>query len=300
MKIHKKWLLLSLFSLILLIAELSVLYTFQNDVQNIITKSFRMKKVIELKEIYAMQPFDTPITNDLSEAPVIEEPTADEPNETEMIFPSFEETTETTIEGWSIVSNPHSDLVILNKTRKLPDGFTPELLTTPNVKFPPATSNEKKQLKFNAAFALEKMFKEAEKNNIQLYGISAYRSFERQKEVYTRHIQTKGEKRAKEVSASPGSSEHQTGLSIDISSESQNFNLTTSFGATAEGIWVANNAHLFGFIIRYPNNKSEITGYSYEPWHLRYVGNPYATFLYENNLTLEEASYSHTKTPSDN
>lgn len=295
MKKQKNWLILTLLSFILLISELSVLYTFKDDVQNKLTGSFQLKKLIEIQHIYAMKTIDIPIPEI-----IIEEPVAPEPIKTEVQFPTFEETIETTIDGWGIVNNPHSDLVVLNKSRKLPEGFVPELLTIPNVKFAPATSNEKRQLKFNAAIALENMFSEAENNKIILYGVSAYRSFERQNEVYAHHIQTKGEKRAKAVSAYPGSSEHQTGLSIDISAENQGFNLTTSFGDTAEGIWVANNAHLYGFIIRYPNNKSDITGYSYEPWHLRYVGIQHAIFLFEHNLTFEEVDYLHGKTPSEN
>jgi hypothetical protein len=86
----------------------------------------------------------------------------------------------------------------------------------------------------------------------------------------------------------PGSSEHQTGLSIDVSSDSVGCALEESFGATADGKWLAKNCHKYGFIIRYPKNKTKITGYSYEPWHIRYVGRKLATYLYKNDLTLEE------------
>lgn len=76
---------------------------------------------------------------------------------------------------------------------------------------------------------------------------------------------------------------------MDISSKSAKFQLEPIFGETAEGKWVAKHAHEFGFVIRYLEDKTETTEYSYEPWHLRYVGNPYATYIYKHHLTLEEA-----------
>jgi hypothetical protein len=89
-------------------------------------------------------------------------------------------------------------------------------------------------------------------------------------------------------SATPGYSEHQTGLAIDVSAKSVNNRLDESFGDSVEGIWLATHAQEYGFIIRYPKDKSDITGYSYEPWHIRYVGKPLAKYIYENNLCLEE------------
>ena len=76
---------------------------------------------------------------------------------------------------------------------------------------------------------------------------------------------------------------------MDISSKSAKFQLEPIFGETAEGKWVAEHAHEFGFVIRYLEDKTDTTEYAYEPWHLRYVGNPYATYLYKHHLTLEEA-----------
>ena len=139
-----------------------------------------------------------------------------------------------------------------------------------------------------AAEALERLFQAGEKENIELYGVSGYRSYARQKQIYDKNIATRGQAATDAVSAKPGSSEHQTGLTIDVSARSVNFRLDQSFGDTKEGQWLAQNAHLYGFIIRYPYGKSEITGYSYEPWHIRFVGKAVATYLYENELTLEE------------
>ena len=86
----------------------------------------------------------------------------------------------------------------------------------------------------------------------------------------------------------PGSSEHQTGLTIDVSAKSVGYRLDQSFGDTKEGKWLAKHCHEYGFIIRYPYGKEKITGYSYEPWHIRYVGISIAGYLYKNDLTLEE------------
>jgi D-alanyl-D-alanine carboxypeptidase len=88
--------------------------------------------------------------------------------------------------------------------------------------------------------------------------------------------------------AIPGSSEHQSGLAMDIASKSTDLNLTEGFAETIEGKWLAENAHRFGFILRYPKGKEAITNYEYEPWHFRYVGEKAATVIYQHDWTLEE------------
>ena len=139
-----------------------------------------------------------------------------------------------------------------------------------------------------AADALEEMFKEAEKDGIYLFAVSGFRSYERQQAIFQNEVNTKGEELAKEAVAVPGQSEHQTGLSMDISAESVGFNLVEEFENTVEGKWLSENAHKFGFILRYPKGKETITGYKFEPWHFRYVGKDIAKIIYENNWTLEE------------
>jgi D-alanyl-D-alanine carboxypeptidase len=98
----------------------------------------------------------------------------------------------------------------------------------------------------------------------------------------------RGEEVANKTTAYPGQSEHQTGLAMDVSSASVNYQLLESFGETTEGIWLAENAPDFGFIIRYPKGKEEITGYSYEPWHLRYLGIETALQVSARGITYEE------------
>ncbi|MBM7644483.1 LAS superfamily LD-carboxypeptidase LdcB [Scopulibacillus daqui] len=190
----------------------------------------------------------------------------------------------------TVVSNPKSNLVLVNKTHKLPDGYQPPDLTIPHVKFPYDGKYEKMHLRKPAADALEKMFNAAEKQGIILYAQSGYRSFDRQKAIFANNVQTQGKKQASIVSAQPGTSEHQTGLAMDITSQDAGFKLEQDFGDTKEGKWVAQHCADYGFIIRYPKgkDKEKITGYEYEPWHLRYVGTKAAKYIMAHHITLEE------------
>lgn len=183
---------------------------------------------------------------------------------------------------------PGSLTVLVNRNYLLPATYTPAHLVVPNVKFSFTYLSDKRKMRKVAAEALEKLFAAGKKAGVELYGVSGYRSYARQKEIYDRNIATRGQEATDAVSAKPGSSEHQTGLTIDVSAKSVNYRLDQSFGDTKEGKWLAKNAHLYGYVIRYPYGKSKITGYSYEPWHIRFLGVTVATYLYENNLTLEE------------
>lgn len=117
---------------------------------------------------------------------------------------------------------------------------------------------------------------------------SAYRSYRAQETLYNNYVAKDGQAAADRYSARPGKSEHQTGLSADVSAASVNWRLTQAFADTEEGKWLADNAHKYGFIIRFPNGKESITGYMYEPWHIRYVGKEHAQKIYEQQTTLEE------------
>lgn len=184
---------------------------------------------------------------------------------------------------------PGSITALVNRAYRLPSSYVPKDLVNVKVRFSFDYSSDKRKLRKEAARALEKMFREAKKTKkIILYGVSGYRSYKRQQQIYLYNIAHRGRHATNSVSALPGSSEHQTGLTMDISAQSVDLELVPAFGRTREGKWVAKNAHRFGFIIRYPKSRSKITGYSYEPWHLRYVGTATATYLYQNNLTLEE------------
>jgi len=148
---------------------------------------------------------------------------------------------------------------------------------------------DKRKLQRVAAEALEKLYRAALKEKgLKIYGVSGYRSYDRQYEIYGTNLFTRGITHTNLYSAMPGASEHQTGLAIDVSCSSIGYSLINSFATTKEGKWLKDNAWRFGFILRYPKDKEHITGYAYEPWHIRYVGVPLAYYLYKNNLTLEE------------
>lgn len=116
--------------------------------------------------------------------------------------------------------------------------------------------------------------------NLEL--VSGYRSYSRQNTLYNDYVKKDGEALASTYSAKPGHSEHQTGLAFDIGS------VDKSFESTPEAKWIEENAHLYGFIVRYPKNKTNITGYIYEPWHVRYLGVDIAKKVKNSNLSLEE------------
>ncbi|MFJ8219738.1 D-alanyl-D-alanine carboxypeptidase family protein [Bacillus cereus] len=189
--------------------------------------------------------------------------------------------------GIITITFPDAVDVVVNKHRKLPSNYRPNDLIVPNVKFSFDEILEKNYMRKESAIALEKLFFLAKQDGIVLHAISGFRSEKYQKSVYRRNVETQGQLQADKVSAKPGHSEHQTGLTMDVSADSVNNTLETQFANTAEGTWLKNNAHRAGFIIRYLKGKEHITGYSYEPWHIRYVGE-IAKDIYEKNITLEE------------
>ncbi|MCS0790396.1 M15 family metallopeptidase [Cytobacillus firmus] len=193
------------------------------------------------------------------------------------------------VDGRNIIQNPENVMALVNKQFSLPDGYEPSKLMIPDVAFSYGKLDlEKSYLRQDAAQALEKLFTGALNEGVELFAVSGYRSFTRQSQVFEAEVSKVGKEKAVQAVAIPGSSEHQTGLSMDISSRSANLELSEEFGETMEGKWLAENAHRYGFILRYPKGKEGITGYKYEPWHFRYVGTEAATVIYEKKWTLEE------------
>lgn len=191
--------------------------------------------------------------------------------------------------GIKYIENEENMLVLANKDFSLQPTYTPPDLVRPNVTFSFGEQQvEKAQLRKDAAKGLEEMFAAANKDGKKLFAVSGYRSYKRQQEVFQAEVNAKGDQKAREAVAYPGTSEHQTGLAMDISSESQSYELTEAFGNTPEGKWLQENAHNYGFILRYMKGREDITKYQYESWHYRYVGKDAATIIYKNNWTLEE------------
>lgn len=191
-------------------------------------------------------------------------------------------------EGRDIVKNSDDILVLVNKERYLPSDYEPEDLIIPEVAFSFDEDLEKRYLRKEAAENLSLLFQEAKEDDLELFAVSGYRSFNTQESVFNNKINQSSLEEAEKLVAKPGQSEHQTGLAVDVSSREMNLLLEEEFGDTKEGIWLQENSHDYGFIIRYPKDKVHITMYDYEPWHLRYVGEEAAKKIYENSLTLEE------------
>ncbi len=227
-------------------------------------------------------PVEEPIEEKPKEEPVVEEPQPEEPGEGEV-------TEEPVNNDIVIVESPEAYDVLVNKKRNLPKSYVPEdlvkLTDVPTVLDNP----EINQLREPAYNALKELFTAAkEEKNYDLFARSGYRSYGTQESLYKSYVANRGQAAADKFSAKPGQSEHQTGLSMDITCEAMNYLLDDTFGETDEGKWIAENAHRFGFIIRYPKDKEDITGYMYEPWHIRYLGTDLAKKVYESGLTLEK------------
>lgn len=187
-----------------------------------------------------------------------------------------------------IDSEPDSLIVLVNKQHRLPNNFKPSDLVDPNVPFIFSGKSEKRLMRKEAADALEKMFAGAKKDGLELAGVSAYRSESTQRVLFDNYAKKDGEAAARKYSALPGTSEHETGLAIDVSGIKGACAAQDCFGDTKEAAWLAQHATEYGFILRYPKGKEDSTGYQYEPWHLRYVGRNVAAEINKSGLTMEE------------
>lgn len=167
------------------------------------------------------------------------------------------------------------DVIVVNKTYSLPSNFAPNNLVTINgyIKVVDYVKNSFNELKSDASSI-----------GLNIYASSGYRSYSDQKYIYNNYVKMDGQEKADTYSARAGYSEHQTGLAIDVNT------IDMTFDNTEESIWLKENCYRYGFIIRYPKNKDSITGYMYEPWHIRYVGKELAKKLYNDGqwITLEE------------
>lgn len=181
--------------------------------------------------------------------------------------------------------------VITNKHRPLsPADYTPADLVVPKIPLRSNITSDEKYVRADNAAALEKMVAAAAAQGIQLNLQSGYRSYAFQVNLYNLYVKQQGQAEADSQSARPGYSEHQTGLAADLGGTSQpGCNVEECFANTPEGKWLAANAYNYGYVIRYPEGKTNITGYTYEPWHVRYVGVALATEMHNQNIvTLEE------------
>ena len=188
-----------------------------------------------------------------------------------------------TLQNYADEMSLGGNLFLINKDYAISSDYVPNDLVKPNVQM----TNSNIKMRKEASMALEEMFQAAkEEMGYTLVAISGYRSYGQQSSIYERKIKNAGKKAADLLVAPPGCSEHQLGLAMDLGCK-RNKSLTESFAGTEEGKWVAENAHRFGYIIRYKEEWTEITGYSYEPWHVRYVGREHAERIFELDIPLE-------------
>lgn len=187
-----------------------------------------------------------------------------------------------------VVSNPETIPVLVNKQNKLPDTYKPNDLVYPNIPFTFKEKVEKRKMRTSAATTIEELFTGAKQDGVNLLGVSAYRSHAVQTSLFNYYVKQDGYKAAETYSAIPGTSEHETGLAIDVTGANGKCAAEECFKGSEEAIWLQEHAAEYGFIIRYPKGKEAITGYQYEPWHLRYVGKKIAKEITSRGITLEE------------
>ena len=149
-------------------------------------------------------------------------------------------------------------------------------------------NNDTKKLRKVAADALEELIQGAADAGYKIKMRTGFRSYNYQVSLFNSYVAKNGEEAANKFSARAGESEHQSGLCCDVSSPSVNWGLSYQYGDTAEGKWLAEHCHEYGFIVRYLKGKEDITGYNYEPWHIRYVGVDVATEIFNKGICFEE------------
>ena len=177
--------------------------------------------------------------------------------------------------------NKNTEEILVNKYYYLDENYIPNDLEELNLEY----SREGMKLVNIAKKAFEKLHKEAKKDNMNIIVMSSYRSYEYQETLYNNYVKKDGKENADTYSARPGFSEHQTGLAVDVYNQKTSY---TEFENTKEFTWMQNNAYKYGFILRFPKDKENETGYQYESWHYRYVGIDIAKYIHDKNITLEE------------
>lgn len=177
----------------------------------------------------------------------------------------------------------NGNLFLVNRTYRVCKDYVPETTAA-------KVQGTLRKLRPDAAAALEEMFAACkEETGATLLTVSGYRSYDKQQRIYSNKLDNVGgsKEKADEYVARPGASEHQMGLAMDVGQKKSKVGLTSSFAKTTGGKWVAANCWRFGFILRYQKGWEAVTGYNYEPWHVRYVGKEQAKAIYEANVPME-------------
>jgi D-alanyl-D-alanine carboxypeptidase len=176
-------------------------------------------------------------------------------------------------------------LSLVNKANKLEESYKPNDLSMANVAYADGVSYDRKRMRREAARALENLFEAARDDGLNILGVSGYRSFRVQKEIYETRLSETSLEYVSRYIAKAGESEHQLGLAMDVTADGVEA-LTEEFAQTDEYEWLTLYAAKFGYIIRYLEDGEAETGYAFEPWHIRYVGDE-AQAIVDSGLTLE-------------
>lgn len=172
-------------------------------------------------------------------------------------------------------------IFLVNRQHVISEQYVPEPLRKTQV------HGMSQSMREDAAAALEELFQAAQSDGIKLSSVSGYRSYSKQSLIYSRKVgRTGSEAEADKLVARPGASEHQLGLAMDLATRNSS-TLSEKFGSTPEGQWVYANCQRFGFIVRYLKGYEDVTGYSFEPWHIRYVGPEHAEAIAASGLPFE-------------
>ena len=180
--------------------------------------------------------------------------------------------------------NQNNNTILLNKYYAINNSFTPQTLKAIDAKY----RTKYLEMTEDAAIAFNNMAKDAANEGYYIYAISTYRTYDYQDQLYNRYVKNDGQENADTYSARPGHSEHHTGLAVDIKNKTKVY---TQFGETEEFKWMKENAHKYGYILRYTKENEFITGYNNEPWHYRYVGIEIATQMQNENISSYEEYY---------
>ncbi|MDQ5913668.1 MAG: zinc D-Ala-D-Ala carboxypeptidase [Patescibacteria group bacterium] len=187
------------------------------------------------------------------------------------------------------IKSATSQYVLVNKSNQVkPQDYRPADLVVADVDVSSSDTKDEQSVREIVKSSLEKMMRDAKAEGLNLVMNSGFRSYSSQSFYFNNYVKQSGLEAAKKFSAQPGYSEHQTGLSFDLSYKNRECYLEICFAETKAGKWLADNAHKYGFILRYPEGKESITGYQYEPWHFRFLGEDIAKDVYEKKLTYEE------------
>lgn len=187
------------------------------------------------------------------------------------------------------------EILLVNKENYLEKDYIPSDLVIINEPTGEKVDSKYKNMLTEEVYqSFKEMQQAALQSGFEIFVDSSYRSYEYQETVFQKNVDEEGLEYAQRYCALPGSSEHQTGLAFDVIPRREGIMIEDFEATDPEIVWCIENSHKYGFILRYPKGKENITGYNFEPWHYRYVGKEISEYMHDNNIeTLEELIYKN-------